>query len=69
MNLIALITLMVLAHLTFTGTRVALSLYALNLNGSAFTVGVLMSLLAVIPTLFAVLAGRWTDRTGIAKWP
>ena len=67
MNLLALITLMVLAHLTFTGTRVALSLYALNLNASAFTVGVLMSLLAVIPTLFAVLAGRWTDRTGIAK--
>jgi predicted MFS family arabinose efflux permease len=65
-NLLALISLMVLAHTTFTGGRVALSLYALNLNASTFTVGLLMSLLAVIPMLFSVLVGRWTDRSGIA---
>ena len=66
-NLFALITMMVLTHATFTGSRVALSLYALQLGEDSFTVGLLMSLLAIIPTLFAVMAGRWTDRTGIAK--
>lgn len=67
MNLLALIALMVLSHLTFTGSRVALSLYALNLHASAFTVGLLMSLLAVIPMLFSVMIGRWTDRSGVIK--
>ena len=67
MNLFALIALMVLSHLTYTGSRVALSLYALQLHASAFTVGLLMSLLAVVPMFFAVLIGRWTDRTGITK--
>ncbi len=67
MNLIAMIAMLVLTHTTFTGSRVALSLYALQLGEDSFTVGLLMSLLAVIPTLFAVMIGRWTDRTGIAK--
>ena len=58
---------MVLSHLTYTGSRVALTLYALHLHASPFTVGLLMSLLAVVPMFFAVLIGRWTDRTGIAK--
>ena len=66
-NLISLIVVMVLAHTAFTGSRVALSLFALKLNASAFTVGLLMSLLAVIPMLFSVMIGRWTDRTGAAK--
>ena len=56
--------MMLLAHITFTGSRVALSLYALNLHASAFTVGLLMSLLALIPMLCSVLIGRWTDRIG-----
>ena len=67
MNLLAMISMLVLTHMTFTGSRVTLSLYALKLGADAFTVGVLMSMLAVIPTLFAVMIGRWTDRTGIAK--
>jgi predicted MFS family arabinose efflux permease len=67
LNLFALIALMLLAHITFTGSRVALSLTALNLHASAFTVGLLMSLLAVIPMLFAVLIGRWTDRVGAVR--
>jgi predicted MFS family arabinose efflux permease len=59
--------MMVLSHLTYTGTRVALTLYALHLHASPFVVGLLMSLLAVVPMFFAVLIGRWTDRTGIAR--
>lgn len=58
---------MVLSHLSFTGSRVALSLYALHLSASTFTVGLLMSLLALIPMLFSVLIGRWTDRVGAIR--
>jgi predicted MFS family arabinose efflux permease len=60
-----LIPLMVLAHLAFTGARVTLSLFALSLQGSTFTVGVLMSLLAAVPMVMAVHVGRWTDRVGV----
>ena len=55
---------MVLTHVTYTGSRIALSLYALELTGSAFSVGLLMSVLAVIPMLMSVHTGRWTDRAG-----
>lgn len=66
MPLLPLIALMVLTHLSFVGGRVALSLYALHLGASAFTVGLLMSLLAVVPMLMSVHTGRWTDRAGPA---
>jgi predicted MFS family arabinose efflux permease len=56
--------MMVLAHLTYTGSRFTLQLYALKLTGSAYTVGVLMSLLAVVPMFMSVHTGRWTDRIG-----
>lgn len=53
-------------HLAFTGARVVLSLYAIKLGGSAFMVGSLMSVLALVPMLVSVHTGRWTDRTGPA---
>jgi predicted MFS family arabinose efflux permease len=56
--------MMVLAHLTYTGSRFTLQLYALKLTGSAYTVGILMSLLAVVPMFMSVHTGRWTDRVG-----
>ena len=64
MPLFALTVLLVFVHITYTGGRVALSLYALQLQASAFTVGVLLSLLAVIPMFMSVPIGRWTDRAG-----
>lgn len=67
MSFLPLIVLIVLAHAAYTGSRISLSLYALELNAGAFTVGVLMSLLGVIPMLIGVAAGRWTDRVGPAR--
>ena len=64
MPILPLIVLMALTHIAFTGSRVALSLYALTLQVSPFVVGLLMSLLGVIPMLISVPAGRWTDRVG-----
>ncbi len=64
MNFYALILFNVLNHSVFVGSRVAVSLYAIHLQASPFTVGTLMSVYGVVPTLFAVSAGRLTDRVG-----
>jgi MFS family permease len=40
------------------------SLFALELGGSEFTVGVLMALFALLPMLLSVYAGRLIDRVG-----
>lgn len=57
--------LTVLLHLAFAGLRVAQSLFALHLGASAATVGILMSLLAIIPMIFSVSWGRYIDRVGV----
>lgn len=59
--------MLMLAHVTFTGGRVALMLHAIALGATPFGVGVVVSLLAVLPMLLSVHAGRWTDRIGIVK--
>lgn len=64
MPLLPLIALMVCTHISYTGARVTLSLFALKLGASAFTVGLLMALLAIIPMVASVHLGRWTDRVG-----
>jgi MFS family permease len=65
MTLYRIAALTVLLHLAFAGMRVAQSLFALHLGASAATVGVLMSLLAIIPMIFAVSWGRYIDRIGV----
>jgi len=58
------ILLTVLAHLAFTGARMSASLYALKLDASTFSVGLLMSLWALLPMLLAIFVGRMIDRVG-----
>ena len=41
-----------------------MSLYAIHLKATPFTIGVLMGLYALLPMLFAVSMGRLTDRIG-----
>jgi predicted MFS family arabinose efflux permease len=67
LNLLALISMMVLSHITFTGNRVALTLFAIKLGATPVQVGLVMSLLALVPMLLSVHAGRWTDRIGVFK--
>lgn len=59
-----LICVTVLVHGTYSGTRVALQLYAIELGASPFTVGVLTALFAFLPMFIAVRAGREIDRVG-----
>ncbi len=58
---------MVLVHLTFTGARVSLTLYAIALHASTVVVGLQVSLLSLLPMLLSVKMGRWIDRVGIKR--
>ena len=65
--LLQLILITVVGHIALTGARVTTSLYALSLHASAFRVGTLIALFALLPMLFAVGIGRLVDRVGIAR--
>lgn len=63
-----IVLLCLLNHACFSGSRVVMSLYALQLGASQFTIGVLMALYALFPLFFAIYAGRLADRVG-PRWP
>lgn len=64
-TLAALIPLGIANHAVLAGSRVTVSLDALSMGASPFTVGVLMALYALLPMLLAVAAGRLSDRVGV----
>ena len=59
-----IVLLCTLSHSGFGGSRVAISLYALELGATQFTIGLLMALYAIVPLLLAVHVGRLADRVG-----
>lgn len=65
MSIHLLVFLTVLTHLSFAGCRVIISLTAIHFGASPFVIGVVLSLLTVIPILFALRWGRWVDRAGV----
>lgn len=67
MSLSFVVTLTVLLHLAYAGGRVTLPLFALALGASPATVGIMMSLLAALPMVFSVRAGRAVDRIGARR--
>jgi predicted MFS family arabinose efflux permease len=67
MNIRFILLLTVLLHLAFSGSRVTLSLLALHLDATPLVVGILISLLAAVPLVFAVGWGRTIDRVGVRK--
>ena len=59
--------LTILPHVGFAGARVTLSLFALHLGATPLTVGIIISLIAVVPMVFSARWGRSIDRTGVYK--
>jgi MFS family permease len=59
------VLLSVLNSIAQRGSKVVVSLYALDLGAGAAAVGVLAALFAVFPLLLAVQAGRISDRYGV----
>lgn len=62
-----IILLTVLSHIGLVGSRITVSLSAIQEHASPITVGVLMTLYSVIPMLLAVQAGRYVDRTHVFR--
>lgn len=66
-TLAALIPLGIANHAVLTGSRVIVSLDALSMGASPFTVGVLVALYAFLPMFLSVAAGRIVDRIGARR--
>ena len=58
------LVLIVLNHIAFGGSRVVVTLFALELGANQAQAGVLMALYALCPMLFAIAIGRLADRVG-----
>lgn len=65
MSIWLIFVLTVLTHLSFAGCRVILALTAIHFEATPFTIGVILSLLAIVPMVFAVSWGRFVDRVGV----
>ena len=65
MTLYLVVLLSVLASIAQRGSKVTVSLYALELGAGPLAVGVLAALFATFPLLLAVHAGRISDRFGV----
>src|SRR5258706_4561221 len=61
------VLLSVLANAALRCSKVLVSLDAIELGDSAFTIGVIAALFAVFPLLLAVQAGRISDRIGVRR--
>lgn len=64
MAIYVIVLLTVLTHTSFKGSKVLISLYALDLGASPLVVGVLFSMYSVFPVFLAVYAGKLSDRYG-----
>jgi MFS family permease len=58
------ILLTVLTHTAFKGSKVAISLYAIQFGATPFEIGILFSMYSVFPVLLSVYAGKISDRMG-----
>jgi MFS family permease len=59
-----LTAIVVLMHVSFGGSRILLSLYALELGGTPLLIGAVVALYALTPMFVSVPAGRMADRVG-----
>ena len=65
MTLYSAVVLSVLTSVSQRGSKVTVSLYALELGAGSLAVGILAALFATFPLLLAVHAGRVSDRFGV----
>jgi predicted MFS family arabinose efflux permease len=65
MSVYFVVLLSVLSSIAHRGSKVVVSLNALQLGANSFAIGVLAALYAVFPLLLALYAGRVSDRIGV----
>lgn len=64
MHIYTILVIQLFNHTCFRGSKVLLTLFALELGASTVTAGVLFATYSILPTLLSVIAGRWADRIG-----
>ena len=64
MALSIVVLLTFLTHIGYAGSRIAVTLFAVDQGATPFIVGTVVSLYAVIPIVLALPAGRMIDRLG-----
>ena len=65
MNIFGVIAISMAVHSSYIGSKVLVSLAALTLGASPFSVGMLAACYAVFPLLLGVVTGRLADRSGV----
>ena len=65
MSISLIFLLTILPHMAFASARITMSLFALHLGATPFTVGMIISLIAVVPMFCSV---RWGIRAGSSCW-
>ena len=51
-------------HTCFKGSKILLTLFALDLGATPFTAGAIFAMYSVFPALLSVYAGKLSDRIG-----
>jgi MFS family permease len=67
MTAYSVVALALLNHTSFKGSKVLISLFALELGASQFLIGVLYAMYSVFPIVLAVYAGKLADRVGMRR--
>jgi MFS family permease len=62
-----IVLLAILNQIGLKGSKMLVALYAIELQASPFTIGVLSSMYAVFPLGLAVYSGRYSDRVGVRR--
>jgi MFS family permease len=57
----------VLNHISFKGSKVLITLYALDLGANPLTVGLLFSMYSLFPVFLSLYAGKMSDRYGFPR--
>ena len=65
MTIYLVVALALLNHTSFKGSKVLLSLFALDLGASQFLIGLAYGMYSVFPIVLAVYAGKLADRVGM----
>ncbi|MCL4185666.1 MAG: MFS transporter [Burkholderiaceae bacterium] len=61
----ALVACSICNHTALAGSRVAVSLAAIEIGASPFAIGLLLSFYGLLPMFLSVPCGRWIDRIGM----
>lgn len=64
MTVSLVIALTLLTHTAFKGSRVVISLYAIEFGATPFEIGILFSMYSVFPAALSIYAGKISDRLG-----